>query len=184
MFLLYCGARLSDCDLLLRAVALHQQLLDRKPYLVTADVAFFSKRNENAARAPGVKRVAIPNRSTKSSRRKELEKERWFRNVPRWRTGCEGRISLLKRHRDAEISRRMITSEKRLRGKLCEALRLWIRRERIIHVHDLTRTTPGCPDRARNQVCPGVDVLLRITHHGGASGRTARSVNPHDTLPG
>jgi transposase, IS5 family len=25
------------------------------------------------------------------------EKKRWFRNAQRWRTGCEGRISLLKR---------------------------------------------------------------------------------------
>lgn len=91
------GERPSDCDLLLPAIALHEQLLGRKPYLVTADAAFFSQRNENAAQARGVKRVAIPNRSTKSAQRKKLEKKRWFRNAQRWRTGCEGRISLLKR---------------------------------------------------------------------------------------
>lgn len=91
------GERPSDCDLLLPAIAVHEQLLGRKPYLVTADAAFFSQRNENAAQAQGVKRVAIPNRSTKSAQRKKLEKKRWFRNAQRWRTGCEGRISLLKR---------------------------------------------------------------------------------------
>jgi IS5 family transposase len=91
------GERPSDCDLLLPAIAVHEQLLGRKPYLVTADAAFFSQRNENAAHARGVKRVAIPNRSTKSGQRKKLEKKRWFRNAQRWRTGCEGRISLLKR---------------------------------------------------------------------------------------
>jgi len=37
------------------------------PYLVTADAAFFSQRNEQAAQDRGVKRVAIPNRSTKAS---------------------------------------------------------------------------------------------------------------------
>ncbi len=87
--------RPSDADLL--AIALHEQLLGRKPYLVTADAAFFSQRNENAAQARGVKRVAIPNRSTKSAQRKRLQKKRWFRNAQKWRTGSEGRISLLKR---------------------------------------------------------------------------------------
>jgi IS5 family transposase len=89
--------RPSDSDLLLPAIAVHEQLLGRTPYLVTADAAFFSQRNEAAARGHGVKRVAIPNRSTKSAQRKRLEKKRWFRNAQKWRTGCEGRISLLKR---------------------------------------------------------------------------------------
>jgi IS5 family transposase len=91
------GERPSDSDLLLPAISLHEQLLGRKPYLVTADAAFFSQHNETAAHAAGVKRIAIPNRSTKSKQRKLLEKKRWFRNAQRWRTGCEGRISLLKR---------------------------------------------------------------------------------------
>jgi IS5 family transposase len=34
---------------------------------------------------------------TKSPERKRLEKKRWFRNGQKWRTGSEGRISLLKR---------------------------------------------------------------------------------------
>ena len=89
--------RPSDCDLLLPAIAVHEELLGRKPYLVTADAAFFSQGNENAACARGVKRIAIPNRSTKSTQRKRLEKKRWFRNAQKWRTGSEGRISLLKR---------------------------------------------------------------------------------------
>jgi IS5 family transposase len=89
--------RPNDADLLLPSIALHEQILGRKPYLVTADAAFFSQRNENAAQARGIKRVAIPNRSTKSAQRKELQKKRWFRNAQKWRTGCEGRISLLKR---------------------------------------------------------------------------------------
>jgi IS5 family transposase len=91
------GQRPSDSDLLLPALEVHRQLLGRTPYLVTADAAFFSQRNETAAGTRGVKRVAIPNRSTKSAERKQLEKKRWFRNAQKWRTGCEGRISLLKR---------------------------------------------------------------------------------------
>jgi hypothetical protein len=37
------------------------------------------------------------NRSTKSSERKREQKKRWFRNGQKWRTGCEGRISVIKR---------------------------------------------------------------------------------------
>jgi IS5 family transposase len=45
----------------------------------------------------GVKRVSMPNRSTKSAERRRLQKTRWFRQGQAWRTGCEGRISVLKR---------------------------------------------------------------------------------------
>ncbi len=37
----------------------------------------------------------MPNRSTTSLERKKLEKCRWFKKAQRWRTGCEGRISVL-----------------------------------------------------------------------------------------
>ena len=44
-----------------------------------------------------VKRISMPNYSSKSPQRRLLERKRWFREAQRWRTGCEGRISLLKR---------------------------------------------------------------------------------------
>jgi hypothetical protein len=65
--------------------------------LAAADAAFYSGKNEAAAKAKGVKRVCIPNRSTKSHERKREQKKRWFRNGQKWRTGCEGRISVAKR---------------------------------------------------------------------------------------
>src|ERR1700682_6031870 len=89
--------RPSDAALLIPALAAPEQQLGRTPRLVTADAAFFSAQNEAAAHARGVKRIAIPNRSTKSAERKKLQKKRWFRNAQKWRTGSEGRISLLKR---------------------------------------------------------------------------------------
>ena len=64
---------------------------------MAADAAFYSGRNEAAANAMGVKRVCIPNRSTKSLERKREQKKRWFRNGQKWRTGSEGRISVVKR---------------------------------------------------------------------------------------
>ena len=89
--------RPHDSDLLIGAIETHQALMGRVPYLVAADAAFYSARNEAAAKAKGVKRVCIPNRSTKSSERKREQKKRWFRNGQKWRTGCEGRISVAKR---------------------------------------------------------------------------------------
>jgi transposase, IS5 family len=86
-----------DSDLLLPALEVHRERLGRTPYLITADAAFFSRRNELAAHRQGIKRVAIPNFNAKTAQRRRLEKKRWFRNAQRWRTGCEGRISLLKR---------------------------------------------------------------------------------------
>jgi IS5 family transposase len=89
--------RPSDAALLIPALDAHEQQLGRTPRLVTADAAFFSAQNEAIAHARGVRRIAIPNRSTKSAERKKLQKKRWFRNAQKWRTGSEGRISLLKR---------------------------------------------------------------------------------------
>jgi transposase, IS5 family len=89
--------RPSDSDLLAPAVQLHQQLLGRVPDLVAGDAGFYSARGEKAIQELGVKKVSVPNRSTKSADRKKLQKARWFKKGQRWRTGCEGRISVLKR---------------------------------------------------------------------------------------
>ena len=72
--------RPNDSDLLVAAIDTHQALLGRAPHLVAADAAFYSAKNEAAAKAKGVKRVCIPNRSTKSLERKREQKKRWFRN--------------------------------------------------------------------------------------------------------
>jgi IS5 family transposase len=84
-------------DLLIPAIDVHQAKLGRVPRLVAADAGFYSAKNEAAAKAKGVKRVCIPNRSSKSAARKREQKKRWFRNGQRWRTGCERRISVSKR---------------------------------------------------------------------------------------
>jgi transposase, IS5 family len=89
--------RPCDSDLLIPAIDTHQALTGQVPRLVAADAAFYSAQNEAAAKAKGVKRVCIPNRSTKSPARKREQRKRWFRNGQKWRTGCEGRISVVKR---------------------------------------------------------------------------------------
>ncbi len=69
--------RPSDADLLIAAIETHQAMLGRTPHLLAADAAFYSSKNEAAAKAMGVKRVSIPNRSTKSPARKREQKKRW-----------------------------------------------------------------------------------------------------------
>ena len=89
--------RPSDTELLIPALEAHEAKLGRVPHLLAADAGFYSAKNETAAKAKGVKRVCIPNLSTKSADRRRQQKKRWFRNGQRWRTGCEGRISVSKR---------------------------------------------------------------------------------------
>jgi len=89
--------RPSDRDLLLGAVENHERVLGRVPYLATADAGYYSRAQEQAVEEKGVKWVAVPNRNTKSEERKKKEHSRWFKKAQRWRTGCEGRISVLKR---------------------------------------------------------------------------------------
>ena len=45
------------------------------------------------------------NRASKSPARKREQKKRWFRNGQKWRTGCEGRISVIKRRHGLARSR-------------------------------------------------------------------------------
>ena len=97
--------RPSDGDLLIPAIEIHQAKLGRTPRLVAGDAAFYSRKNEAAAKKRGVKRVCIPSRSTKSATRKREQKKRWFRNGQKWRTGCEGRISVVKRRHGLNRSR-------------------------------------------------------------------------------
>jgi IS5 family transposase len=92
-----CHQRPADSTLFIKSIEGHQQKLGRVPHLAAADAGFYSEANEKAAYEMGVKRVSMPNRSTKSAERRHLQKKRWFRKGQPWRTGCEGRISVLKR---------------------------------------------------------------------------------------
>ena len=89
--------RPSDRELLTKAVVTQRRRLGRVPQLVTADAGYYAQSHELAITEMGVKRVAVPNRNTRSTERKTMEKSRWFKKAQAWRTGCEGRISVLKR---------------------------------------------------------------------------------------
>jgi IS5 family transposase len=90
-------SRPADQELLIPSIERHKELLGKVPVLVAADAGFFSAENEREAILAGVKRVAIPNHGSRDPARHKKQKERWFRRAQRWRVGCEGRISVLKR---------------------------------------------------------------------------------------
>src|SRR5229473_6538948 len=89
--------RPEDSQLLVPAVEQHQRRTGRTPDLVAADAGFYSRKNEKVGQALGVRWMSVPNKNSKSSERRKLQRARWFRAGQRWRTGCEGRISVLKR---------------------------------------------------------------------------------------
>ena len=97
--------RPSDSDLPIPSLEIHRELMGRTPHLVAGDAGFYSSKNEAKAQEMGVKSVSVPNRSTKSPARRQHQKKRWFKKGQKWRTGCDGRISLLKRRHGLTRSR-------------------------------------------------------------------------------
>jgi hypothetical protein len=63
-------------------VAKQEEILGRMPELVAADAAFYSQDKEDQLQAMGVKRTSVPNRSTRSADRKQMQKSRWFSARP------------------------------------------------------------------------------------------------------
>ena len=97
--------RPADSTLLIPSIEQHIQVFGHAPDALAADPGFFSAANEAAAEKMGVKRVSIPANGTPGKQRKEKQKKRWFRKLQKWRTGCEGRISVLKSRHGLRRSR-------------------------------------------------------------------------------
>src|SRR5260370_32218699 len=108
--------RPNDSDLLVEAVEKHEECFGQTPITVAADAGFYSSANEKKLEEKGVRRVSVPNRNTQSQARRQKQKQRWFKRGQRWRTGCEGRISVLKRRHGLNRSR--------YRGP--EGIKLWV----------------------------------------------------------
>lgn len=89
--------RPADSDLLVPAVQKHEEQFGRVPQLVAGDAGFYSADNEAELQKMGVRQISVPNRSTKSPERRRHQRRRSFRRGQKWRTGAEGRISVLKR---------------------------------------------------------------------------------------
>jgi len=91
-----CGAA-PDGPQLLPAIKRIARRVGRVPRAVTADRGYGQASVERDLHELGVRTVAIPRRARPSPARKTIEHSRGFRQLVKWRTGCEGRISYLKR---------------------------------------------------------------------------------------
>ena len=69
----------------------------RRPRTVTADRGYGEKSVNDDLHTLGVRTVVIPRKGRPGKARQAIEHRRAFRRTVKWRTGCEGRISSLKR---------------------------------------------------------------------------------------
>jgi transposase, IS5 family len=91
-----CGAA-SDAPQLAPAIERVRRRAGRVPRAVTADRGYGQAAVERDLLVAGVRTVAIPRQATTSPARTAVERARGFRKLVKWRSGCEGRISYLKR---------------------------------------------------------------------------------------
>src|SRR4051812_30854140 len=86
-----------DAPQLAPAVARVIARTGRRPRAVAADRGYGEARVENDLHDLGVPTVVIPRKSKPGKARQAAEHRPAFRRIVKWRTGCEGRISSLKR---------------------------------------------------------------------------------------
>jgi len=89
--------RPEDQSLVIQTIEAHFRVFGRAPQLFAADRGFWSAANKRAAQERGVKQVCIPALGKLKAEQAAEQRQRWFRRGQRWRVGCEGRISVLKR---------------------------------------------------------------------------------------
>ena len=74
----------------------HRQLFGHPPTTATADRGVYSINNEAAAQRERIPEVALPQPGAKTPERLAYEAQPWFRAALRFRSGVEGRISVLR----------------------------------------------------------------------------------------
>jgi IS5 family transposase len=87
----------ADSDQGQPAIDHHINQFGKAPVQASADRGVQSAPNEAYAQQRGVKRVILPKAGHKSQRRRQHERQAWFRRGRRYHAGVEGRISVLKR---------------------------------------------------------------------------------------
>lgn len=86
-----------DAPMLAPAVRRVTERAGRVPTAVTADRGYGESAVEDELEAIGVRDVVLPTKGKPNAARKVIEDQSNFQDLVRWRTGCEGRISCLKR---------------------------------------------------------------------------------------
>jgi IS5 family transposase len=86
----------ADTESWVPALAHHQECFGKAPEMAAADRGFFSAHNEGEAEAMGVKQVVLPGRGQLGEKRRQRQKQRWFRRGLHFRAGCEATVAHLK----------------------------------------------------------------------------------------
>ena len=89
----------DESQFLIPSLQHHCRMFGKPPEEVCGDRGIHSPENEQQAHALGVRRVSLPQPGYKSDRRRQHERQPWFRAAQRFRNGIEGRISQLRRAR-------------------------------------------------------------------------------------
>ena len=90
-------ATLPDGPQLAPAIGRVIKRTGKTPRTVTADRSYSGQPVEDDLRGLGVRHVVIPRQGKPGKARQAAERRPAFRRAVKWRTGCEGRISTLKR---------------------------------------------------------------------------------------
>ncbi len=86
-----------DAPELAASLAQHQAVFGRAPHLLAADRSFFTLDNQRLVQDLAIAHAALPRPGPLSPEQRRAEHRPSFRRAYRWRSGVEGRISLLKR---------------------------------------------------------------------------------------
>jgi IS5 family transposase len=92
----------------------------RAPRAVTADRGYGEAGVEQTLLEAGVRYVVMPTKGKPKAARQAVENRRAFKAMVRWRTGCEGRISCVKR--DFGLARTRIDGIRSLRADIATTL--------------------------------------------------------------
>lgn len=87
----------SDGPMLVPAIERIKQRTGKAPRAVTADRGYSDSGVEDGLKQLGVRTVVLPAKGKPNAARRKIQKRRSFVRLVKWRTGCEGRISCLKR---------------------------------------------------------------------------------------
>lgn len=87
----------ADAPLLVPAIERIRRRFARAPRAVTADRGYGEAAVDTELQALGVRRVCIPRKGKPTAARQQVQRGRGFVKLVKWRTGCEARISCLKR---------------------------------------------------------------------------------------
>jgi IS5 family transposase len=87
----------DDAHMIPDIISRHKKQYGQVPQSLCGDRRFFSPDNEDKAYQSGIEKVSICKPGYRSKDRVQIEKERWFKTLQRFRAGIEGIISSLMR---------------------------------------------------------------------------------------